>query len=74
MKSRRSARKRRFSNTPSMATWSSVRNTGASSSPEMVRQGLNHSHPAVSVPSRASTPSETASTALKVNREGSSAR
>ena len=50
-----------------------MKNTGASSSPVMVRQGLNHSHPAVRVPSRASTPSDTASTALKANSEGSSA-
>ena len=44
----------------------------ASPSPEIVRQGLNHSRLAVSVPIRASTPSETMSAALKTNSIGSS--
>ena len=42
-------------------------------SPVVVRQGLNHSRPAVSVPIRASTPSETISAALKAKSAGSSA-
>ena len=37
---------------------------GAVLSPAIVRQGLNHSWPAPSVPMRACTPSETTSAAL----------
>ena len=39
----------------------------------MVRQGLNHSLPEVSVPTRASLPSETMSTSFMEKRVGSSA-
>ena len=42
-------------------------------SPEVVRQGLNHSRPAVSVPMRASMPSETIRTAFIEKSVGSSA-
>ncbi len=42
----------------------------ASPSPVMVRQGLNHSFPAPSVPMRACTPSEATSTALVAKRAG----
>ncbi len=52
------SRSRRFSNTPSIMTCISGMLTGASVSPAIVRQGLNHSRPAVSVPMRASVPSE----------------
>ena len=45
----------------------------ANVSPVIVRQGLNHSRPAVSVPTRASTPSDVMSTALNANRFDSSA-
>ena len=38
----------------------------------MVRQGLNHSHPAVSVPIRASFPSETTSASFIENNVDSS--
>ena len=38
--------------------------------PSIVRQGLNHSRPAVSVPTRASTPSETTSSALEAKSDG----
>ena len=42
-------------------------------SPETVRQGLNHSRPAVSVPTRASTPSEMTSNAFVAKSNGTSA-
>ena len=45
----------------------------ASASPVMVRQGLNHSLPAVSVPRRASFPSDTTSASFMENRVGRSA-
>jgi hypothetical protein len=47
------SRKRRGAKTPSIITWISGRCGSASFSPAMVRQGLNHSRPAVSVPNRA---------------------
>ena len=72
MESRTSARKRPGSNTPSSITCSSVVNASASSSPVTVRQGLNHSLPAVSVPTRASLPSDTISASFVENSMGSS--
>ena len=39
----------------------------------MVRQGLNHSLPAVRLPMRASVPSETMSSSFIEKREGNSA-
>jgi hypothetical protein len=38
--------------------------------PSIVRQGVNHSRPAVSVPARASTPSDATSTAFGANSDG----
>ncbi len=45
----------------------------ASASPATVRHGLNHSRPAVSVPARASTPSEITSSAFVAKNDGISA-
>ena len=73
MKSRTSARSRSGAQTPSSITCSSVMWGSARPSPVMVRQGLNHSRPAVSVPTRASLPSETTSSSFRENRVGSSA-
>ena len=72
MKSRTSARNRLGSKTPSSITWSSVICGSASVSPVTVRQGLNHSLPEVSVPTRASLPSETTRASFIENRVGSS--
>ncbi len=73
MKSRTRERKRTGSKTPSSITCSSVMPGSASVSPVMVRQGLNHSLPDVSVPKRASVPSETMSASFMENRVGKSA-
>ena len=72
MKSRTSVRNRSRSHIPSIITCSCGRCGPASLSPSIVRHGLNHSRPAVSVPMRASTPSEAMSAALKENRSESS--
>ena len=47
-------------------------NCGARLSPSMVRHGLNHSHPAVSVPARVCMPSEITMISFIENSEGSS--
>ena len=47
-----------------------LRQGSASVSPAIVRQGLNHSCPAVSAPMRASRPSDTTRAALNVNSDG----
>ena len=73
MKSRTSVRNRSRSNAPASITCNWGRCGSASVSPPIVRHGLNHSRPAVSVPIRASIPSEAMSTALKANRSESSA-
>ena len=72
MKSRTSDRNRPGSKTPSSITWSSVICGSASVSPVTVRHGLNHSRPAVSVPTRAWFPSDTTSASFMENNAGSS--
>ncbi len=60
------------SNAPASVTWSCGIVGSATVSPAIMRHGLNHSYPAVSVPIRSSVPSETTSAALKANSDGSS--
>ena len=73
MKSRTRAGSRRGAQTPSTSTCNCGSVGSANVSPVIVRHGLNHSHEAVSVPRRASSPSDTISTALNVNSDGISA-
>src|SRR5947208_5588988 len=70
MKSHTRSRKRCGAKTPSLTTCSSGSCGSARRSPETVRQGLNHSRPAVSVPTRASTPSEMTSSAFVAKSDG----
>jgi len=63
-------RNRRGWNTPASTTCNSGRPGAASSRPLIVRQGLNHSLPAPSAPTRACTPPEAIRTALYVNSAG----
>ena len=53
--------------------WRSGLWVSATVSPEIVRHGLNHSRPALSVPARAATPSDTTRTALVAKSAGASA-
>ena len=73
MKSRRYGSSRVGAKKPSIATWSWDAEDAAFSSPEIVRQRLNHSHPPVRVPTLASTPSATAISSFIAKRVGSSA-
>ena len=73
MKSRTRVKNRPGAQTPCSITWSWVNRGSAKLAPEMVRQGLNHSRPAVSVPMRACKPSETTRAAFMANSAGSSA-
>ena len=73
MKSRTSERNRAGAQTPSSITCDCGIVAAARDSPEIVRHGLNHSRPAVRVPMRASSPSETMSAAFMAKSDGSSA-
>ena len=73
MKSLRIFRKLLCSQMPSSITWSSGRLAAPGSWSSMVFQGLNHSFPAVRVPTLAWRPSETISISFIENRVGSSA-
>ena len=64
---------RRGAHSPSTATCNWDADAPAFSSPSMVRHGLNHSQPPVSVPNRASTPSETPMISFMAKSVGNSA-
>ena len=72
MKSRIIASNRSREQTPSSITCNRGTVAAASASPVVVRQGLNHSFPAVSVPTRAFVPSEIMSNSFMANSEGNS--